>query len=119
MQGLAGSVSVSGQDCGLSAVQRVVDGSQIGDVSKPLKIMNTAALDIAVILAKGGNPETDFTSDNGAWSIYDNGIVDVPAMLMDVIQVNKDNLASVLVGDHFYTMEEIYANVPEDEWPEV
>ncbi len=118
-QGMAGSVPVSGQDCDLSAVQRVVDGTQIGDVYKPLKIMNTAALDIAVLLAKGGTPETDFTSDNGAWSVYNNGTVDVPAMLMDVILVNSDNLASVLVGDHFYTMEEIYANVPKSEWPEV
>ena len=118
-QGLAGIVPVSGQDCDLSAVQRVVEGTQIGDVYKPLKTMNTAALNVAIMVAQGKEPTTDFTSEDGTWGIYDNGTVEVPAMLMNVIFVNKDNIAEILIGDNFYTMEEIYANVPESEWPTV
>lgn len=118
-QQLAGKVPVSGQDCDLSAVQRVVEGTQIGDVYKPLKTMNTAALDLAIMVAQGKDPVTEFKSDDGAWGIYDNGTVEVPAMLMDVVFVNKDNIASVLVADNFYTMEEMYANVPKSEWPQI
>lgn len=31
--------------------------------------------------------------------------------------INAENAHTVLVGDNFYTMDEIYANVPKSEWP--
>lgn len=110
-QGLAGTVAVSGQDCDLSAVQRVVEGTQTGDVYKPLEKMNHACIDIAVEAAKGGDPVKNFTLNGGNWSEQNNGAVDVPSMLLDVVLVNKDNVVDILTADNFYTEDEINKNV--------
>ncbi len=109
-QGLDGAVAVSGQDADVAACQRIVEGSQTLTVYKPLKPLATRAAELAVALAKGETISTD-----GAIA---NGKIDVPSVLLDPVQIDSENLYSVVIGDGFHAIEDVYKNVPTDEWPD-
>jgi D-xylose transport system substrate-binding protein len=109
-QGLAGKVLVSGQDAELAGCQRILAGTQSMTVYKPVKFLAAKAADIAVALAKGQPlPATDKTTNNGK--------KDVPSYFLDPIPVTKDNLANTVIADGFQKMEEVYKDVPKDQWP--
>ena len=55
--GLAGKVFVSGQDANVDAVRRIVGGTQIMTVYKPLRPLARAAASTAVQMAKGEKVE--------------------------------------------------------------
>ena len=52
-QGLAGKVSISGQDADLAAIRRIVEGTQTMTVYKPIKNLAEKAAELAVSLAQG------------------------------------------------------------------
>ena len=109
-QGLAGKVLVSGQDAELAGCQRIVAGTQTMTVYKPVKFLAAKAADIAVALAKGqALPPTDKTTNNAK--------KDVPSYFLDPISVTKDNLVDTVIADGFQKMEDVYKDVPKDEWP--
>ena len=97
-QGLAGKVGVSGQDADLSAIKRVVAGTQSSDVYKPLKLIASTAAKVSVELAKGEKPAYNSTINNGK--------KDVPTILLTPILVTKSNV-DLLVKDGFYTQSQI------------
>jgi D-xylose transport system substrate-binding protein len=110
-QGLAGKVLVSGQDAELGACQRIVAGTQTMTVYKPVKFLAAKAADIAVDLAKGQPlPATQATTNNGK--------KDVPSYFLDPIPVNKDNMVQTVIADGFQKMEEVYKDLPKDQWPQ-
>ncbi|EHJ01618.1 D-xylose ABC transporter, periplasmic substrate-binding protein [Clostridium sp. DL-VIII] len=109
-QGLAGKVSISGQDADLAACQRVVEGTQTMTVYKPIKDLATQAADLAVKMGKGENVET-----NG--NVINNGQKDVPSVLLTPIAVTADNMNDTVVKDGFQKFEDVYKNVPEDKRP--
>ncbi len=110
-QNLAGKVLVSGQDAELAGCQRIVAGTQTMTVYKPVKFLAAKAADIAVDLAKGlPLPPTDKTTNNGK--------KDVPSYFLDPIPVTKDNLVDTVIADGFQKMEEVYKDVPKDQWPQ-
>ncbi|MDI3482016.1 MAG: D-xylose transport system substrate-binding protein [Tepidanaerobacteraceae bacterium] len=108
-QKLAGKVAISGQDADLAACQRVVEGTQTVTVYKPIKLIATKAAELAVAAAKNEKVET-----NGATN---NGKIDVPSVLLTPIPVSKDNMAETVIKDGFHKLEEVYKNVPKDQWP--
>jgi D-xylose transport system substrate-binding protein len=108
-QKLAGKVPVSGQDADLAACQRIVEGTQTVTVYKPIKAIATAAAQAAVKLAKGEKVEANLTVDNGK--------IEVPYLALDPIPVYKENMYDVIIRDGFYTMEEVYRNIPKKDWP--
>lgn len=99
-KGLSGKIPVSGQDAELSAVQRIVEGSQTSTVYKPIKTLAFTAAEIAVDMARGKTIETNNT-------IY-NGSVMVPSYLLSPIMVNKDNIKDTIIKDNFHTFKEVY-----------
>ncbi len=99
-KGLSGKIPVSGQDAELSAVQRIVEGSQTSTVYKPIKTLAFTAAEIAVDMARGKTIETNNT-------IY-NGNVMVPSYLLSPIMVNKDNIKDTIIKDNFHTFKEVY-----------
>ena len=107
--GLAGKVAVSGQDADLAACQRIAEGTQTMTVYKPLKPLAERAAELAVALARGEPIQTDTTLNNGK--------IDVPAVLLDPIPVDRNNLYEVVVQDGFHPLEAVYRNVPKDQWP--
>jgi D-xylose transport system substrate-binding protein len=98
-EGLAGKVLVTGQDADLAACQRIVRGTQAMTVYKPLKHLATNAARVAVEVAKGGQPETTATLDNGSKQ--------VPSIFEKVIAVDKDNLMSTVVADGFHQAKDL------------
>lgn len=109
-QGLAGKIPVSGQDADLAAVQRIAEGTQTMTVYKPIKAIATKAAEMAVALAKDGK-----VGDAG--KKVNNGKIDVPSILLDPIAVDKTNLADTVIKDGFHKLEDVYKNVPKDQWP--
>ncbi|GIN91705.1 D-xylose ABC transporter substrate-binding protein [Siminovitchia terrae] len=112
-QGLSGKVGVSGQDAALEGVQRVVAGIQTSTVYKPLKELNTHAMELVYALAKGDQEKAD-EMVNGK---TDNGAKEVPSILIDVQIVTKENMVDTVIKDGFHTMEDVYKNIPKEEWP--
>jgi D-xylose transport system substrate-binding protein len=109
-QKLAGKVLVSGQDAELAAVQRIVAGTQTMTVYKPIKPLATRAAEAAVGMAKGEKPQTNATIPNGK--------KDVPSILLDPIAVDKNNVVDTVIKDGYQKLEDVYKNVPRDQWPQ-
>lgn len=108
-QGLAGKVFVSGQDADLAGLQRVVAGTQSMTIYKPIKPLATRAAESAVALARG-----EPLSPNGA---VNNGMKDVPSILLEPIVVDRTNVMETVVKDGYQKMEDIYRDVPPERWP--
>ncbi|MCM8531665.1 MAG: substrate-binding domain-containing protein [Lentisphaeraceae bacterium] len=96
-EGLAGKVLVTGQDADLVAVQRIVTGTQLMSIYKPIKVIAKKAAELAVDLAKG-RPVI-------AQSAIDNKYKKVPSVLLDVTVVHKENVEEIVVKDGFHTKE--------------
>jgi D-xylose transport system substrate-binding protein len=109
-QKLAGKVGASGQDAELSACQRIAAGTQSMTVYKPIKVLAEKAAEIAVRLAKK-QPVGEATRP------VNNGKKDVPSVLLAPVAVDKDNLASTIVADGYQKLEEVYKDIPKEQWP--
>ncbi|MGI6168836.1 MAG: sugar ABC transporter substrate-binding protein [Christensenellales bacterium] len=119
-QDLAGKVPIAGQDADLSACQRIVEGTQTGTVYKPLAKLNAAAIQLAVALATGADPSTAIDSSLGIWTKLDNDYKEVDSFSVDVIAIDKDNIDEIIIKqDKFQTLEDVYKNIPKDQWPEI
>jgi D-xylose transport system substrate-binding protein len=100
-QKLAGKVLVTGQDGDLAACQRILAGTQSMTIYKPLKFEAGKAAEVAVMLAQK-TPLTEKTVS------VNNGKKDVPSILLDTTQVDKDNLDATIIADGFQKKEEVY-----------
>lgn len=109
-QNLAGKVAISGQDADLANCQLIVEGKQSMTVYKPVRDEATKAADVAVALAKG--------VDIGANGKVNNGKIDVPSVLLTPIAVDKNNMVDTIIKDGFHSLEDVYKNVPKDQWPD-
>lgn len=110
-KGLIGKVLVTGQDAQKDALQRIAEGKQTMTVYKPIIPLANAAVDAAIKLAKKE------ALPNAAAFKNDTIGKDVPAILLEVIVVDKDNLMSTVIKDGYAKLEEVYANVPPDQRP--
>jgi D-xylose transport system substrate-binding protein len=107
--GLAGKVIVTGQDADLAALQRIASGTQSMTIYKPLKKAAILAAEDAVKLATHKPIVASATVNNGK--------IDVPSALIDVVTVTKDNLIDVVVKDGFHSYDEIYGQLPQADRP--
>ncbi|WP_413735651.1 D-xylose ABC transporter substrate-binding protein [Sodalis sp. RH21] len=98
-QGLAGKVSISGQDADLAAIKRIVQGTQTMTVYKPIKQLATSAAEIAVQLGKGEKPQSN--------ALLNNGLKDVPSYLLTPISVDKSNIDSTVIADGFHKKSDL------------
>jgi D-xylose transport system substrate-binding protein len=101
-EGLAGKVMITGQDADVIACQNIALGLQTMTVYKPLKKLATRAAELAVAMAQGKPVVANSTVNNGK--------IEVPSVLMDVIAVDKSNLLDTVVADGFHSKEEIYGS---------
>jgi D-xylose transport system substrate-binding protein len=108
-QKLSGKVWVSGQDADLAAMQRIVQGTQSMTVYKPIDKLARRAAEAAVALARGEKVQTTQTVNNGK--------KDVPSILLEPISVDKKNVVETVIKDGYQKMDEVYKNVPRDQWP--
>lgn len=106
---LVGKVLVTGQDAALDAVQRIVDGKQTMTIYKPIVPLANSAVDAAIKLARGEKVD--------AKDKVNNGKIDVPAILQEPIVVDKSNVMATVIKDGYHKMDDVYKNVPRDQWP--
>ncbi len=106
---LIGKVVVTGQDAQLDACQSIAQGRQTMTIYKPIQPLAYSAVESAIKLARGEKLET---SDK-----VNNGKLDVPSILQEPIAVDKANMASTLIKDGYHKLEDVYKNVPKDQWP--
>jgi len=105
---LAGQVLVAGQDADLEACQRIVEGTQLMTVYKPIEKLAQAAAICSVKLVKG----EDITEYE--ISKISDGLYDVPYLKVEPASVTKNNIDEVIVKSGFHMKEDIYLNVPEE-----
>lgn len=98
-EGIAGKILVTGQDADLSACQRILRGTQTMTIYKPLKTLAVYAGTVAVEIAKGGPVPKQ--------AVLNNGFKDVPSVFKEIYAVDKDNMMTAIVGDGFYTAEQL------------
>jgi D-xylose transport system substrate-binding protein len=106
--GLAGKVLVSGQDADLTAIVRVLMGTQTMTLYKPIVPQAQAAAEAAVSLAKG-----EPTKTNGEVQV---GTMRLPAIHFYPVVVTKDNVKETVIKDGFLKVEEIKQALPKDKW---
>jgi D-xylose transport system substrate-binding protein len=117
-QGLAGKVPVPGLDADLAACQRIVAGTQSMTVYRKLSIMDKESAQISIALALGKNVGKTL----GVTTVKkNNGFKDVDSILLknsdQMFAVDKNNMEEV-VKDGWLKAEDIYKNVPKDQYPE-
>ena len=101
---LAGKVAVVGQDADIGACQKIVEGTQLMTVYKPLVLLATHAASLAVSLARGELPAADRRVDNKSG-------VSVPFFMEAPIAVFRGNMDSTVIRDGFHAAEDVYRNV--------
>lgn len=110
---MAGKVLVIGQDADVEACQRIVEGTQLMTVYKPIDQLAKTAAECAVKFAKGekivgtdiGRLDVIKTSDG--W--------EVPYGGLKPIAVTKENMDEIVIDTGFHLREEVYMNVTEQE----
>lgn len=107
----AGDIMVVGQDADLAACQRIVEGTQLMTVYKPVEKLATRAAEEAVALARGEKPEGEDVTE------LQNGSYTIPYIGLEPVSVTKDNIDEVIIGSGFHLKEDVYLNVP-DEMPQ-
>jgi D-xylose transport system substrate-binding protein len=99
----------TGQDAELAAIQRILIGEQYMTVYKAIKPEAEAAAQLAVALVRGEDPPSGLVNDE-----VDNGMEQVPSVLLTPVAVTRDNIADTVVKDGFWTADQIctgrYAN---------
>jgi D-xylose transport system substrate-binding protein len=99
-KGLAGKIPVAGQDAELTGVQRIVQGTQIMTVYKPIKLLTEKAAELAVRMARGENIEAN--------RMINNGKIEVQSVLLSPIAVDKRNIDETIIRDGFHSREDVY-----------
>jgi D-xylose transport system substrate-binding protein len=106
---LVGKVLVTGQDAALDAVQRIVEGKQTMTIYKPIQPLAFSAVDAAIKLARKEKVDTKDTINNGK--------KDVPSILHQPQILDKNNVMDTVIKDGYHKLEDVYKNVPKDQWP--
>ena len=100
---MAGEILVSGQDADLDACQRIVEGTQLMTVYKPVEKLARVAAESAVALAKGEEIDTQ--------EVISDGTYEIPYIALEPITVNQENLDQVIIDSGYHLKEDVYLNV--------
>lgn len=104
---LAGELMVAGQDADLEACQRIVEGTQLMTVYKPIEKLAQAAAICAVKLVKGEEITEYDISD------ISDGSKMVPYLKIEPTSVTRNNIDEVIIKSGFHLKEDVYLNVPD------
>ena len=100
---LAGTIAVVGQDADLSACQRIVEGTQLMTVYKPIGRIGVRAAELALAVGRNEIPPPDMMLDN-------NSEILIPSYLEGSISIFLSNI-DVVIRDGFHSQEDVFRNV--------
>ena len=91
----------TGQDAELAGIQRIVAGDQYMTVYKAIKPEAEQAAQLAFDLLNG-NTSSDLVNRD-----VNNGMKDVPSVILTPVAVTQDNIRDTVVRDGFWTVDQI------------
>lgn len=97
---LTDQIKVVGHDADLAACQRIVVGTQLMTVYKPIPNLVDQTIKACKTLAQGKEVDCKKTINDGMY--------EVPYLMIDVIGVTKDNMDETIIKDGFHLKEDIY-----------
>lgn len=92
-------VPVSGQDASIAGLQNVLLGKQWATVYKPVKLEADAAIETAIALLQGEEPEADLELEDGTPFITVDPIYVRPDNVKDVVDAGDADAAELCQGD--------------------
>jgi len=104
---LAGDILVVGQDADLEACQRIVEGTQLMTVYKPVEKLAQRAAECTVQLIM-----EDVVTGEDVETI-DDGKYMVPYVAIEPISVSDANMNEVIIDGGFHMKEDVYLNAPD------
>lgn len=103
---MAGNILVVGQDADLEACQRIVEGTQVMTVYKPVEKLARQAAEYAVKLANGES------IDGEEVTLVENGAYKTPYVGLEPYAVTEENINELIIDSNFHVKEDVYLNVP-------
>ncbi|MDR2314393.1 MAG: substrate-binding domain-containing protein [Spirochaetaceae bacterium] len=107
---LAGKIAVVGQDAELSGCQRIVEGTQLMTVYKPIGSLGVRAARLAVALVQKSRgikqveiPSPDIMMDNQSGTM-------IPSYLQKSTAIYKENI-DIIIRDGFHSREDVFRNI--------
>ncbi len=101
---LAGKIRVVGQDAELEACQRIIEGTQLMTVYKPVELLAKHAAEIAVKMATGEETEEFMKVINVHYA--------VPYLYLDPLAVTRENMDATVIDSGFHRREDVYLDRP-------
>jgi len=92
---------ITGQDAELASIKSIVSGQQTQTVFKDTRKLAQQTVSMTESVLKGEQAEVNDTES------YDNGVMVVPAYLLDPVSVDINNVQEEIVDQDYYTKEEI------------
>jgi len=99
---------ISGQDSDLSAVVRIIKGTQSMSIYKPMKPLARLGAEVAMDLANGKKPASQM--------VLSNGDSNVPSVLLTPRAVDRSNLMQTVFADKFQSTAIVQKELTEQEW---
>ena len=101
---LAGQVAVVGQDADLLSCQRVMEGTQLITVYKPIALLAERAALLAVKMARNEVPEPEQYIDNNSGK-------NIPFYVETPIAVYKEHMDDTVIKDGFHSKDDVYRKI--------
>lgn len=101
---MAGKVAVVGQDADLLSCQRVMEGTQLVTIYKPIALLAERAALLAVQMARRELPEPDQYINNNSGK-------DIPFYVEIPIAVYKEQMDDTVIKDGFHSKDDVYRKI--------
>lgn len=93
---------ITGQDAEVTAVQRILSGDQYMTIYLAIRAEAEAAAELALAAARGEEPPAGLINAE-----VDNGMEQVPSVLLDPTPVTKETVKDTIVADGFLTAKDL------------
>lgn len=107
---LAGKTMVVGQDADLEACQRIVEGTQLMTVYKPVERLAQRTATLTIMLIN----KQDISGEDG-YQLINDGKYDVPYIALEPVMVTAENMDEVIINSGFHLREDVYLNIPDSD----
>ncbi|MFG2046713.1 multiple monosaccharide ABC transporter substrate-binding protein [Micromonospora sp. NPDC048935] len=94
---------VTGQDAEIASIKLINDGVQSSTVFKDTRLLADQAVNAAEAFLQKKEPQANDTKT------YNNGVKVVPAYLLPIVTVYKDDIKTALIDSGYWTAEEVAA----------
>lgn len=97
---MSGGIPVVGHDADLAACQRIIEGTQLLTVYKPIKNLVQETINTCIKLSQGEKVSSE--------DIINDGTFNIPYIMIDIAPVTKENMDDTVIKDGFQLKEDVY-----------